>query len=73
MGYIGEMYAMLRVKWMMRQQRLLLQQQKEAAQSCNNDDTSEDLHFCYDVLQSVSRSFALVILQLRQEVRDAVG
>lgn len=60
MQYIEEMYAMARVKWQMRQ----------TARSFVTYD--EDLRFCYDILQSVSRSFALVIVQLSEELRDAV-
>lgn len=33
---------------------------------------SEDLQFCYDILNEVSRSFAIVIQQLPEELRDAV-
>ena len=32
----------------------------------------ENLAFCYDVLNKVSRSFAIVIQQLDEELRDAV-
>jgi farnesyl-diphosphate farnesyltransferase len=33
---------------------------------------NEDLRFCYSVLIKVSRSFAVVIQQLPEELRDAV-
>ena len=33
---------------------------------------SEDLQFCYDMLNRVSRSFSIVIQQLPEQLRDAV-
>lgn len=60
MQYVEELYAMMRVKWRVRQtERSFLSR-------------DEDLRFCYDILRSVSRSFALVIMQLSEELRDAV-
>jgi farnesyl-diphosphate farnesyltransferase len=38
----------------------------------NLRDDQEDLKFCYDVLNHVSRSFAAVIMQLDEEMRDAI-
>lgn len=38
---------------------------------CLRDD-EHDLKFCYDILQHVSRSFSSVIIQLSDELRDAV-
>lgn len=60
MEYVQELYSMLRVKWRMRRM------------SAGVDTDDEDLRFCYDILRSVSRSFALVIMQLGEGVRDAV-
>ncbi|CBH13794.1 farnesyltransferase, putative [Trypanosoma brucei gambiense DAL972] len=60
MDYVSELYAMIRVRWQMRRMAGELQA----------DD--EDLRFCYDVLRDVSRSFALVIMQLKAALRDAV-
>ncbi|RNF04121.1 squalene synthase [Trypanosoma rangeli] len=60
MEYLEELYAMVRLKWLMRQLK----------QSPPGED--DDFRFCYDVLQFVSRSFSLVIMQLDEELRDAV-
>ncbi|CCD12912.1 unnamed protein product [Trypanosoma congolense IL3000] len=61
MDYFGEMYAMVRVRWQVRRLKSELRA-----------DDDDDLNFCYDILQDVSRSFALVIMQLRAGLRDAV-
>jgi farnesyl-diphosphate farnesyltransferase len=43
-----------------------------AAKRATRLPTDPDLAFCYDVLNRVSRSFAVVIQQLPQPLRDAV-
>ena len=43
-----------------------------ANQKVNLREDQEDLKFCYDILPHVSRSFAAVIIQLHDELRDAV-
>ncbi|RNF27341.1 squalene synthase [Trypanosoma conorhini] len=60
MEYVEELYAMLRLKWMMRQLERRFPRE------------DDDFRFCYEILQSVSRSFALVIMRLDEELRDAV-
>ncbi|PWU87445.1 putative squalene synthase [Trypanosoma cruzi] len=60
MEYMEELYAMVRMKWRLRR--------IETGIACND----EDLRFCYDILQAVSRSFAIVIMELDEEMRDAV-
>ncbi|EAN84566.1 putative squalene synthase [Trypanosoma cruzi] len=60
MEYMEELYAMVRMKWRLRR--------IETGIACND----EDLRFCYDILQAVSRSFAVVIMELDEEMRDAV-
>jgi farnesyl-diphosphate farnesyltransferase len=57
---VNELVAMVKVKMQMSKQTLSLRE----------DQT--DLKFCYDILQHVSRSFASVIIQLHEELRDAV-
>ncbi|ESL10210.1 farnesyltransferase [Trypanosoma rangeli SC58] len=60
MEYLEELYAMVRLKWLMRR----LEQ--------NLPGEDDDFRFCYDVLRYVSRSFSLVIMRLDEELRDAV-
>lgn len=55
-----ELHAMVKVKTQFANQKVELR------------DDQEDLRFCYDILQHVSRSFAAVIIQLHSELRDAV-
>jgi farnesyl-diphosphate farnesyltransferase len=55
-----ELVAMVRVK------------KQFANLKVNLGDDQENLKFCYDVLNHVSRSFAAVIIQLNDELRDAV-
>ena len=57
---VDELYSMVRVKMQMKNLKV------------NLDPSQEDLLFCYDILQHVSRSFAAVIIQLNDELRDAV-
>lgn len=57
---LDEVAAMVKVKIQFRNQRVSLR------------DDQADLKFCYDILQHVSRSFAAVIIQLHDELRDAV-
>ena len=48
-------------------------QEQALAQRCDSDaGRAADWRFCYEYLTMVSRSFALVILELEQPLRDAV-
>ncbi|KAG5471516.1 hypothetical protein LSCM1_01609 [Leishmania martiniquensis] len=61
MGLISDSLVMMRVKWQMRSVKVQLPPEET------------DLRFCYEVLDSVSRSFAVVVAQLEdQQLRDAV-
>jgi len=62
--HINEWYSMILIK----------QQMSEQAQSLKTAlaTDNEDLRFCYTILKDVSRSFAAVIIQLHEELRDAV-
>jgi farnesyl-diphosphate farnesyltransferase len=55
-----EVIAMVRVKTQFANQKVALREDQA------------DLKFCYDILNHVSRSFAAVIIQLHDELRDAV-
>jgi len=57
---VDELFAMIRVKSQFSNIKVNLR------------DDQEDLKFCYDILTHVSRSFAAVIIQLNDELRDAV-
>lgn len=58
---VSDVSAMLRVKWMM--MRL----------STHHSTDQTDIRFCYDALQEVSRSFAVVIMQLTDhDLRDGI-
>lgn len=57
---VNELFAMVKVKMQMSSVKVSLR------------DDQTDLKFCYDILQHVSRSFASVIIQLHEELRDAV-
>jgi farnesyl-diphosphate farnesyltransferase len=57
---LDELYSMVQVKMQMKSLKV------------NLKPTQTDLLFCYDILQHVSRSFAAVIIQLNDELRDAV-
>jgi farnesyl-diphosphate farnesyltransferase len=57
---VDELFAMIRVKAQYTNVKVNLR------------DDQEDLKFCYDILTHVSRSFAAVIIQLNEELRDAV-
>jgi farnesyl-diphosphate farnesyltransferase len=57
---VDELYAMVQIKAQYGKLKLTFK------------DNQEDLRFCYHILQSVSRSFAAVIMQLNDELRDAV-
>ena len=56
---VDELVAMLRVKKMFSKNKALIPQNRP------------DMQFCYSVLNDVSRSFAPVIIQLDDELRDA--
>ena len=58
---IDELFAMVRVKMQYANVTVALR------------DDQADLKFCYDILTEVSRSFAVVIIQLHPELRDAVA
>ncbi|CUG93596.1 farnesyltransferase, putative [Bodo saltans] len=57
---VDEVFAMITVK------------RQWGSLKLNLRDDQEDLKFCYEVLNEVSRSFAAVIMQLDQEMRDAI-
>jgi farnesyl-diphosphate farnesyltransferase len=58
---VDELVAMVRVKMQYQNVKVNLRADQE------------DLRFCYDILTEVSRSFAVVIIQLHPELRDAVA
>jgi farnesyl-diphosphate farnesyltransferase len=58
---LDEVVAMFRVKYQWANQTVALR------------DDQEDLKYIYDVLPAVSRSFAMVIIQLHPQLRDAVA
>lgn len=61
MGFLSDAVVMLRVKWHMRSVKVQIPAEEA------------DLRFCYDVLNDVSRSFAVVVAQLAdQQLRDAI-
>ncbi|EPY31386.1 farnesyl-diphosphate farnesyltransferase [Angomonas deanei] len=61
MGYLSSAMDMIRVKWEM----------KTSSVKLGSDQ--EDLRYCYDVLNSVSRSFAVVIQKLNDpDLRDGI-
>lgn len=61
MGFLFNSVAMMRVKWQMMTVGVKL------------DASETDLRFCYDILQAVSRSFAVVIMQLNDAgLRDGI-
>lgn len=57
---LDELYAMVRVKRAWSKLNLAF------------GEDQEDLKFCYHILKHVSRSFAAVIMQLHDEMRDAI-
>mmetsp|Transcript_57789 Transcript_57789/g.66510 ORF Transcript_57789/g.66510 Transcript_57789/m.66510 type:complete len:453 (-) Transcript_57789:533-1891(-) len=57
---LDEVYAMVTIK------------RQWGSLKLNLRDDQEDLKFCYEVLSEVSRSFAAVIMQLNDEMRDAI-
>jgi farnesyl-diphosphate farnesyltransferase len=57
---VDELFSMVRIKMQLKKLKL------------NLHPSQTDLLFCYDILQHVSRSFAAVIMQLNDELRDAV-
>lgn len=58
---VQDISLLIRTKWMMKKV------------TANLDPSELDLQFCYDALQYVSRSFAVVIIQLTdRDLRDAV-
>lgn len=57
---VHEVAAMIKVK------------SQYSKQVLNLRPDQDDLRFCYEVLKDVSRSFAAVIIQLHDELRDAV-
>jgi farnesyl-diphosphate farnesyltransferase len=61
LGRPSEFWAMVRAKRTMGQWQI------------NVDESDVALQFCYEKLKAVSRSFAMVIMQLNGEVRDAVA
>eukprot|EP00166_Cyanidium_caldarium_P002745 ctg_269.g175 len=66
-----EALAMLRYK--LKAKRARRGQEQALAQRCDSDvGRAADWRFCYEYLTMVSRSFALVILELEQPLRDAV-
>lgn len=61
MGFISDAWAMVRVKWQVRNAQVKL------------SPDQEDLRFCYEILNDVSRSFAAVVAQLTdQQLRDSI-
>ncbi|KAG5497152.1 hypothetical protein GH5_01688 [Leishmania sp. Ghana 2012 LV757] len=61
MGLLSDSLVMMRVKWRLRSVKL------------DVPPGETDLRFCYEVMDSVSRSFAVVVAQLAdQQLRDAV-
>jgi len=62
--HINEWYSMILIKRQMIEQT----QSLNASLAINN----EDIRFCYTTLKDVSRSFAAVIIQLHEELRNAV-
>ncbi|KAK7197555.1 squalene synthase [Novymonas esmeraldas] len=61
MGFLSDAVVMLRVKWQMRSVKIQVPQEEA------------DLRFCYEVMEDVSRSFAVVVAQLAdQQLRDAI-
>ncbi|CAC9521585.1 putative farnesyltransferase [Leishmania infantum JPCM5] len=61
MGLFSDSVAMMRVKWQMRSVKIQVPPEET------------DLRFCYDIMNDVSRSFAVVVAQLAdQQLRDAI-
>ncbi|KPI85694.1 putative squalene synthase [Leptomonas seymouri] len=61
MGFLSDAMVMMRVKWQMRTIKVQVPPEET------------DLRFCYDVMDDVSRSFAVVVAQLSDKpLRDAI-
>lgn len=61
MGFLSDALVMMRVKWQLRSIKVRIPPEET------------DLHFCYDVMDDVSRSFAVVVAQLSdQPLRNAI-